>query len=232
MSDQIWFKDPSVLFSPDRWYKFVPLQTMTVPEALNAVVRFTIYFSVILYATTTISAYIVAIPIVMAATVVLVTLFPNGKTLESFKVQPKDTSGKYTMPTAENPFMNVLLTEIVDDPDRPDAAPINRRDVKAEIHKSFQKTADLHMDTTDLFDQSQAMRTFHTLQSATVPNDLDGFKKWIAKGIDEPDHSSAFPARNAKILSEGHVKAKGSLPDLPSSTAKPAGRAPSASPTK
>ena len=106
--------------------------------------------------------------------------------------------------------MNVLLTEIQDDPNRADAAPTNRRDVKAEMYKAFQNTSDLYMDTTDLFDQTQAMRTFHTLQSAKVPNDLDGFKAWLAKGMDEPDYSSAAPARYAKKDSETYVPARGS----------------------
>ncbi len=132
------------------------------------------------------------------------------------------------MPTKENPFMNVLLTEIQDDPNRADAAPTSRRDVKAEMYKAFQNTSDLYMDTTDLFDQSQAMRTFHTLQSAKVPNDLDGFKAWLAKGLDEPDYSSTAPARNAKKDSESYVPAKGSL-HLPSSTTKPSGTTPSKS---
>jgi hypothetical protein len=130
------------------------------------------------------------------------------------------------MPTKENPFMNVLLTEIQDNPDRPDAASTNRRDVKAKLNKAFSETTDIHMDTTDVFDQAQAMRTFHTLQSSMVPNDLDGFKKFLAKGQDEPDHSSAFPSRNAKIHSEGYVSAKGSL-TLPSSMDKLAGTSPS-----
>ena len=123
--------------------------------------------------------------------------------------------------------MNVLLTEIGDNPNRPDAAPTNRRDIKADVHKAFQSTSDIYMDTTDLFDQTQAMRTFHTMQSARVPNDLDGFKKWLAKDIDAPDHSSAPPAKYGKILHEGHVAAKGSLRGLPSSTSKPSGTVPS-----
>ena len=82
------------------------------------------------------------------------------------------------------------------------------------------------MDTTDLFDQTQAMRTFHTLQSARVPNDLDGFKKWLAKDLDAPDHSSAPPARHGKVLNEGYVSAKGAM-SLPSSLAKPSGTTPS-----
>jgi hypothetical protein len=229
MPEQIWFKEPSVLFAPDTWSKFVPTKDMSTAEALNSVVRFSTYFSVLLFFSTGVPAYLMAVPIIMISTILLHNLFPNGKTIETFLSKTKEkATTKYTMPTKENPFMNVLLTEIQDDPNRADAAPTNRRDVKVEMYKAFQNTSDLYMDTTDLFDQSQAMRTFHTLQSAKVPNDLDGFKAWLAKGLDEPDYSSTAPARNAKKDSESYVPAKGSL-HLPSSTAKPSGTTPSKS---
>lgn len=224
MSEHIWFKDPSILFTTATWGKFVPTKSMTTAEALNSVVRFSIYFSVLLFLATGVSGYILAVPVILATTVVLYSLFPNGKTLESFV--SKVTKGTYTMPTGDNPFMNPLLTEIVDDPNRPDAAPVTRNDVKAEIYKSFQKTSDMYMDTTDMFDQAQAMRTFHTLQSAKIPNDQDGFLKFLAKGVDEPDYSSAPPARHGKVLNEGYVHAKGSMKDLSSTTGKPSGTSP------
>jgi len=179
---------------------------MTTAERLNSTVRFAIYFASLFFLTTGVTTYMLAIPIVMALSVVFYYYYPNGTTIEPFKIDMRDKKSRepYTMPTANNPFMNVLLTEILDDPNRGDAAPTNRRDVKADIYKSFQKTTDIYMDTTDLFDQSQAMRTFHTLQSAKVPNDLDGFKQWLAKGLDQPDYSSTAPARHAKILNEAH----------------------------
>jgi hypothetical protein len=234
MTDQIWYKDPSTLFINENWYKFVPVASMTVSEALNAVVRFTVYFTVILAITTGETSYFAIIPVVLLATIVFGKLFPEGATLESFKLNTKVSKSKesYTMPTASNPFMNVLLTEIQDNPDRDDAAPISRRDVKKKIYEEFQKTSDMYMDTSDLFDQTQAMRTFHTMQSAKIPNDLDGFKKWLSKGIDEPDFSSAPPARYAKTASEGYVHAKGSMKGLPSTTTKPTGTSPSAPTTK
>ena len=228
MPDQIWFKNPTILFDKDTWSKFVPTKDMTTAEALNSVVRFSTYFSLMLFMATGIGGYVMAIPMVMVSTILLYNLFPNGKTIESFIAKDDVKAGpEYMMPSKENPFMNVLLTEIQDNPDRPDAAPTNRRDVKADIYKSFQATSDIHMDTTDLFDQAQAMRTFHTLQSSKVPNDLDGFKKWLAKGLDAPDTSSAAPSRLGKILNEGHVAAKGSMRNLPNSTAKPVGTTPS-----
>lgn len=228
MSQQVWFKDPSILFLPDTWSQFVPTPSMSTAESLNAVVRFSVYFSVILFIATGVSFYLVAIPAVMVASVILFTLFPNGKTLEAFFAKAANhVTKKYTMPTAENPFMNPLLTEIQDDPNRPDAAPITRSDVKVGMYKAFQQTSDLYMDTTDLFDQAKAMITFKTLQSATIPNDQDGFLKWLSKNIDEPDFSSAPLSRHAKQDSETYVKAQGSLASLPSSTSKPTGTTPS-----
>jgi len=227
MPDQIWFKNPTVLFERDTWSKFVPTKEMTTAEALNSVVRFSTYFSLILFVATGVGGYVMSIPIVMVVTILLHNLFPNGKTIESFIANDEKIGKAYTMPTKENPFMNVLLTELLDDPNRQDAAPTNRRDIKVEIMKSFKETSDIHMDTSDLFDQTQSMRTFHTMQSATVPNDLDGFKKWLSKDLDKPDYSSAAPARQGKILNEGHVAAKGSMRNLPNSTTKPTGTTPS-----
>lgn len=226
MTEQIWFKDPAVLFAPDQWSRFVPTKSMSTVQALNAVVRFSVYFSVILFLATQITGYLLAIPAVMGATVVLFTLFPHGRVLETFKAA---VSGKqYTMPTAANPFMNPLLTEITDNPDRLDAAPVIRRDVQAGIMKSFQQTTDIYMDTSDLFDQASAIMPFHTLQSATIPNDQDGFLKWLAKGLNEPDYSSSFLARRAKEISEGYMPARGSELTLTNTTSKPTGTAPSA----
>lgn len=226
MSENFWFKDPAILFTSETWSRFVPTNDMTTAEALNSVVRFSTYFSILLYVCSGVGAYLLTIPAVMVTTVILYRLFPNGKVLESFTTRP---SMNFTMPTASNPFMNVLLTDIQDNPNRPDAAPVGRHDVKAEIHKAFQKTTDLYMDTTDMFDQSLAMRTFHTIQSARVPNDQDGFLKWLAKGNDLPNNSSAPDAKKAKLLNEGHVAAKGSMRHLPSSTAQPSGVTPSSS---
>jgi hypothetical protein len=225
MSEQFWFKDPSVLFTEGTWSRFVPTKDMSTAEALNSVVRFATYFSVLMFSATGVGAYVLAIPIMMVATVLLYRVFPNGKTIESFVAKMADPEN-YMMPSAANPFMNVLLTEIQDNPDRGDAAPTSRSDVKKAVYKAFQQTSDLYMDTTDVFDQAQAMRTFHTLQSSKVPNDQSGFLKWLAKGFDEPDFSSAPPARHAKIDSEGYVEMNGSIRKLKSSAAKPAGTTP------
>lgn len=223
MSEPIWYSSPSILFSQGTWQKFVPTKDMDVPTALNSVVRFTVYFSVLLYACTSKHEYLLAIPLVLVVSAIFYELFPTTRPLvETFHTAVK----KLTHPTASNPFMNPLLAEILDNPDRGDAAPITDKAVKKEIEEAFQQTEELYMDTSDRFDMAQAQRTFHTLQSAKIPNDQGEFLKFLAKGIDEPDFSSAFPARNAKVKSEAYVEAQGSLGSLPNSTSKPTGVSP------
>lgn len=229
MNEPIWYTSPSILFSAGTWQRFVPTKEMDVPTALNAVVRFTVYFSVLLYACTSKHEYLLAIPLVLVVSAIFSQVFPNTRPLvESFQTAVK----KLTHPTASNPFMNPLLTEILDNPDRGDAAPVTDKAVKREIDKAFQQTEELYMDTSDRFDMAQAQRTFHTMQSATIPSDQDGFLKFLAKGVDEPDYSSAFPSRNAKRKSEGYVEAQGSLNSLPNSTSKPTGVSPTKASTK
>jgi hypothetical protein len=226
--EPLWINDPSILFSRNTWYKFVPMSYMDIPTSLNAIVRFTTYFSIIMAMSD--SKYLIAIPVVLVLTVLAEKVFPQVRTLEAFKAATSILEN-LTHPSPTNPFMNPLLTEIQDNPNRADAAPITSNKVKREIEKAFQHTSDIYMDTSDRFDMAQSMKTFHTLQSAKIPNDQDGFLKFLSKGIDEPDFSSAFPSRNAKEKSESYVVALGSAgftgsSSLPNSTTKPAGTTP------
>jgi hypothetical protein len=224
--ESLWIDNPAELFTKETWTKFVPTSSMDVPTAMNAIVRFTVYVSVILFLAKKETYYLLAIPLVLMLTVVAVKLFPHPRNLEAFKDKVTSAMKDYTYPSGINPFMNPLLTDILDNPNRPQAAPVTSKEVKKQIEASFKQTSDLYMDTSDKFDLAQSMRTFHTIQSGLIPNDQDGFLQFLAKGIDEPDHSSAFPARKAKEKSEGYVEAMGSTKSLPNSTSKPAGVTP------
>ena len=230
MSEQFWTTNPAILFSGNTWQKFVPTKDMDVPAALNSVVRFTVYFSVLLFIGTSKSSYLLAIPLVLVTTLVFSKVFPTTRDLVETFALPAHPARKYTTPTSENPFMNVLLTEILDNPDRPDAAPISSKHVKKQVEEAFKQTSEMYMDTSDKFDQAQAMRTFHTMQSSTVPNNQDDFLSFLSKGMDEPDTSSTFPSRNAKIKSETYVVSTGDTSLFANSTTKPTGTTPASVP--
>ena len=174
-----WLKDPANLFTKNNWARFVPVDTQTVPEALNSIVRFTVYFSILLTLVTADTNYLLFIPVVMAGTAIVVQMFPNTQILkETFNNVDKAVS----TPSSNNPFMNVLFTDYVDNPQRPAAPPdITRPAVKESIDEAFSQTHDLFMDTSDKYTLAQSSRQFTTLASTTIPNDLEGYQDFLNK---------------------------------------------------
>ena len=203
-AEPFWYSEPSVLFSQGAWYKFVPTAAMTVSESLNAVVRFSVYLSLLLFLSSMQPMYLGLVPLVMGVTVALNTLFPRAKKItESFGnglVVSGYVGDFETRPSDDNPFMNPHLTDILDNPNMPPAADVTRRDIRDEVNAAFAKTSNIYMDTTDVFEMVQAQRNFHTV----VTDDHAGLLKFMAKG-----------QRTDKLLSEGYVAAKGTGPASP-----------------
>ena len=206
MTEPFWYTDKSILFSQNNWYKFVPTADMPVASALNAVVRFSVYLSILLFLSSMRPIYLFVIPIVMGITIALNEMFPRAKKITEGFGNGLHVSGYVgdmeTHPTDDNPFMNPHLTDILDNPNLPPAADVTRKDVRDEVNAAFAKTSNIYMDTTDVFQMVQAQRNFHTV----VTDDHAGLLKFIGKG-----------QRADKLLSEGYVAAKGTVPSLPTS---------------
>lgn len=212
-----WFSDPSILFRSDTWYAFVPTAGMSVDDALNSVVRFTVYLSILLFMCSMEAKYFVYVPVVMAITVALHQLYPNTKKItESFRMGTAVsgyTGTDVTMPTQENPFMNPTLIDINENPKKPRAADPTDIGVRDNVMKQFAQTSNVYMDTTDVFQLMQAQRNFYTVPA----DDHEGLLKFLGKG-----------AASGKVLNEGYVLAKGSMPDTPATdaTTRPTGTTP------
>lgn len=211
MSEPFWFTDPSVLFSADTWYVFVPQPQMPVKTALNAIVRFSVYLALLLIVSTRDAMYGLIVPSVMLLTIFLEKWFPKAKALsEGFQSGPVVTGYRGTevsMPTDDNPFMNPGLVDILESPNRPPAADITSIDVRDKVNAAFAKTSNLFMDTSDAFDLVQSQRNFY----AVPADDYGGFLEFLGKN---------GQATNQKGLSEGYVLAKGTTsPNLAASAA-------------
>lgn len=204
-SETFWYYEPNILFTADTWFKFVPTADMPVSTALNAVVRFSVYLAILLFLSSMRPLYLLIIPLVMGVTIALNLMFPRAKKIvESFGnglVVSGYVGDMETRPSDDNPFMNPHLTDILDNPNMPPAADVTRKDIRDEVNAAFAKTSNIYMDTTDIFQMVQAQRNFHTV----VTDDHGGLLKFLGKG-----------QRTDKLLSEGYVAAKGTVPGLPS----------------
>lgn len=167
-NDPFWKEDYSILFNKHRLIEFVPSSDMTTNERLNAITRMLIYCGILLsliYKT----IFYAYIPIIGMVILYMVSKY-DMKGGEGESEQPLQR------PSASNPFMNVLLTDYVDNPTRAPAADIEDPDVKRSIDSHF--STNLYRDVDDIWDRNNSQRQFYTNPSTTIPNDRDSFMKW------------------------------------------------------
>lgn len=86
-------------------------------------------------------------------------------------------NGARTEPTAANPFMNVLISEISENPHRAPAANVAGYKVRNELDSYFQTM--FASDPGDAFQHMQSQREWYTMPSTTIPNDVDSLQNWL-----------------------------------------------------
>ena len=112
-TDAPWYRDPHALFA--RPLEFFPARGMTPAERLNSMVRFVAYVSAAIASyRSDASALGIGLAVVLAISVVfsVPTVKENAAKV---KVIPAPKKAKCTLPSADNPFMNVLTSEYNDD---------------------------------------------------------------------------------------------------------------------
>ena len=122
---------------------------------------------------------------------------------EGFSVGPSDTmitnpvtlekvlKSEFHPTTKKNPFGNVLLTDIVDKPNRKAAAPSFNPDVYDDINKMVKKQTQmlnpviintnkqLYGDLKDNYDLDNSMMRFYSTANTRVENDQGAYAKYL-----------------------------------------------------
>jgi len=94
-----------------------------------------------------------------------------------------DSEKIYTKPTLNNPYMNPSITEIIDNPTKPEAlkyASNSERShaIKRAINEKF--TYNLYKDVGDVYDKNTSSRQFYTVPNTTIAQDPEGkYKQWL-----------------------------------------------------
>lgn len=174
--DPFWFKNPEVLYNKDRITEFFPVESMTNNEKLNAILRLSIYISLILVIYKKKMNYI------------LIALFVALVTLYVFKynnvqdVEEKEEGFAIVdcqEPTDENPFSNTLITDVGIYKPRKEACLIE--DVQKDLDKKFNKG--LYKDVADLYDKNNSQNRFFTMPNTNEygvkHGDTVKFANWL-----------------------------------------------------
>jgi len=220
MTISFWINDPTVLFNKEYIFEIWPTDNMTYNQKLNAITRLIILLTILGYILTG-SYKIIVVGVLTLLGIYLVfksnkekitkkaisegftgeenkkkksvsfsnenqyKTIVNPETLDSFlKTEFKEGSKK-------NPFSNVLLTEIMDEPNRKPAPPsfnVNvDQDITTNVKRAVQRmnpgientNQQLYGSLWDNFELDQSNRIFYTTANSRVENDQSSFGKYL-----------------------------------------------------
>lgn len=192
----IWFKDILQFLSFSNMKNFIPTSSMNVIEKLNAYVLLSIYVSMIHYTIFNDSKVFGLVIVTM-----IITFVYYKSTQENYvQYQEVKRNGKRvnknadcSLPSDNNPFMNVLMNEYTEDPERKEACDVDDNKIKKVIHDKYYK--DTYRDVEDVFDRKSSFRNFYTMPNTSIPNDQKNFSEWLY-GIKGKTHKEGNGNRN------------------------------------
>lgn len=199
-SDKFWYHDMSIIIQSNRLTEFFPTNDQTLEERFNALVRLSLYSSLILYYYHRNYKYFSIFIGSLLLTYYIYTNDPEKslKDVDTLKSKPQNQSQKEerveslenvekavcTKPTLDNPFMNVTMKDYlnVDEKtqqmvDRPAACDTTDENVKRSVDEMFNHN--LFKDVNDVFGKMNSQRQFYTMPNTTIPNAQDDFAKWL-----------------------------------------------------
>lgn len=215
MTIQFWSNDPSILFIKDYIFELWPTTSMCYQQKLNAITRLIILLTILGYILTMSKRVLVVGVITLLFIFVLYKMRKKKLTkdmLENFEVQGNEVTGmfdnkpksfvnpvtldavlrtEFKEGNKKNPFSNVLLTQINDEPERKAAPPSFNVDVDEDITKNVKRAVQmmnpgiknsnkqLFGDLWQQFELDNSNRVFYSTPNTRVANDSGAFSQYL-----------------------------------------------------
>jgi len=224
MSIQFWTNDPTVLFNNEYILELWPTLNMCYEQKLNAISRLIVLLTILGYILTR-SQRLLAIGVITLLVIFILYRMRKDKVtkemMENFEVQGNQVTGlfdkkpdSYVNPVTldavlrtefkegnkKNPFSNVLLTQIMDEPDRKSAPPAFNVDVDVDITKNVKRAVQmmnpgikntnkqLFGDLWQQFELDQSNRAFFSTANTRVTNDQGAFAQYLYNDLKYSSH--------------------------------------------
>lgn len=224
MTIAFWINDPSVLFNKDYILELWPTNYMSYEQKLNAITRLIILLTILGYILTK-SYKIIVVGLLTIAGIFFMFQSRKQKLTkemlnEGFMVHTNDvasTTNPVTLETVlksefkegnkKNPFSNVLLTDIMDDPNRKSAPPSFNVDVDEDITRNVKRSVQrmnpgidntnhqLFGDLYQNFELTNSNRVFYSTANTRVqPGDQAALGHWLYGLMPSSKESNALSA--------------------------------------
>ena len=213
MTTPFWSNDPTILFNKSSMFQVWPSSSMTIEAKMNAISRLVIILSTLGFILT-MKTHFLIIGAVTLAIIFSIYRYRKQTIVTGLKenfTQKKKKSDSMPAPvlsnpvtlenvlrsefyptTKKNPFGNVLLTDIMDDPNRLAAAPSFNPAVSDEITSAVKKQTQMlypGIKSTnkqlygDLYDNYQLdtdmMQGFYSTANTKIANDQGAFSTFL-----------------------------------------------------
>ena len=217
MTIPFWLNEPTILFNKNYVFELWPTPYMCYEQKLNAITRLILLITILGYVLTNSIRILVVGILTLGLILILFTSKKKNLTKnmidEGFEVKGDKVIGLYENTDANtitnpvtlekvlktefkegnklNPFSNVLLTQIMDDPERKSAPPAFNPDVEVDITKSVKKAVQfmnpgikntdkqLFSSIWDEFELTQSNRAFYSTPNTRVENDQSAFAQFL-----------------------------------------------------
>jgi hypothetical protein len=215
MTIQFWTNEPTILFNNEHIFELWPTANMCYEQKLNSISRLIILLTILGYILT-LSKKVIAVGILTLLLIFVLYSMRKKKVskdmLEGFDVQGNEVTGmfdnkpkSYVNPVTldavlrtefkegnkKNPFSNVLLTQINDEPERKAAPPSFNVDVDEDITKNVKRAVQmmnpgikntskqLFGDLWQQFQLDQSNRVFYSTPNSKICNDQGAYAEYL-----------------------------------------------------
>ena len=188
MYTPFWYNQPNILYEKDYLFEIFPVKEYDIVRKLNSIMRFTIYYSIIVYCYNR-DVNIFGVPLITA--LVTYFIFRNNTSIQNDVYvtelmndnpivvnQPiEEHNIGCQLPTKDNPFMNTSFVDIDADKELPKSCTsYDNKGVQRKIEKEFSKG--LYKNYTDIFGKENSQRQFVTVPGRDGIPDQNSFAKW------------------------------------------------------
>lgn len=199
-TDAIWYRAPRDFITESNATHFFPSAEQPLVVQLNTIMRFALYFAIILAIVKRDANAPFAVLVLTGVATYLIHETRQRKegltqdAMQRLKVEERYRGRKRlpgqpvgpllkpvvcVPPTRHNPFMNVTPVDRADFPNRPPACDVGHKDVKKRMERHYDHN--LYKDVSDVFGRNASSRNFYTMPSTQIPNDQSGFAEWCYK---------------------------------------------------
>lgn len=191
MYTPFWYNQPSILYERPYLFEIFPVKEFDNVRKLNAIVRFTIYYSIFVYSYNR-DTNIFAVPLITA--LVTYFLYKNNSpvqveaTMVGLKNDSPVTLTKEhnigcQIPTKDNPMMNVPFYEVSANKELPKSCTsYDNKGIQRKIENEFDKG--LYRNYTDIFRKENSQRQFFSVPGREGIPDQSAFAHWLYRTTD------------------------------------------------